>query len=317
MVLGGRLSPQHLVLFFAVAPTAINRMSHMTRSLPAWQQILARADRVFALLDLVPAVTDRPGAAVLPPVRGRVAFEGVTFSYRPGHGTPALSEIDFAVEPGETIAVVGPSGAGKTTLVSLLPRFFEPQSGRVTVDGRDLRDVTLLSLRSQIGLVSQDAILFNRSVGDNVGYGRLTATARDIRAAIEAANAAEFVDRLPAGLDTVVGERGVSLSAGQRQRLAIARAILRDPRLVILDEATSALDSESERLVQEALARFLAGRTTFIIAHRLSTVRHASRIVVLDGGRVVQLGPHEALLREGGLYRRLYDLQAGRPEASV
>jgi len=271
---------------------------------------------VFALLDLVPAVTDRPGTAVLPPVRGRLAFEGVTFSYRPGHGAPALSEIDFAVEPGETIAVVGPSGAGKTTLVSLLPRFFEPQSGRVTVDGRDLRDVTLLSLRSQIGLVSQDAILFNRSVGENVGYGRLTATAREIRVAIEAANAAEFVDRLPAGLDTVVGERGVSLSAGQRQRLAIARAILRDPRLVILDEATSALDSESERLVQEALARFLTGRTTFVIAHRLSTVRHASRIVVLDGGRVVQMGPHDVLLREGGLYRRLYDLQAGRPEAA-
>lgn len=309
MVLTGRLSPQHLVLFFAVAPTAINRLSHLTRSLPAWQQILARAGRVFALLDLVPAVTDKPGAPALGPIHGRITFDRVTFSYRPGHDEPALSDIDLEIFPGETVALVGPSGAGKTTLVSLLPRFFDPQAGRVLVDGQDVRDITLVSLRSQIGLVSQEAILFNRTIRENVEYGRLGAADEEIRAAISAANATEFVERLPRGLDTIVGERGASLSAGQRQRLAIARAILRNPRLVILDEATSALDSESERQVQAALGRFVAGRTTLIIAHRLSTIRHASRIVVLEGGRIVQTGTHDALLREGGLYRTLHDLQ--------
>ncbi len=309
MVFHGQMSPQRLVLFFTVAPTAINRLSHLTRLLPAWQQIVGRAERVFALLDLVPAVHDKPDALVLPRIVGAVRFEGVTFSYRPGHGRPALATIDIAVEPGETLAIVGPSGAGKSTLVSLLPRFFDPQAGRVLVDGHDLRDVTLVSLRSQIGLVSQESILFNRTIRDNVGYGRLGASDDEIRAALDAANASEFVDTLPHGIDTLVGERGVSLSAGQRQRLALARAVLRDPRLVILDEATSALDSANERLVQEAVGRFVAGRTTFVIAHRLSTIRQASRIVVLDRGILVQMGTHDTLVRQEGLYRRLYDLQ--------
>jgi subfamily B ATP-binding cassette protein MsbA len=309
MVLSGTMRPQHLVLFFTVAPTAINRISHMTRMMPVWQQLVARAQRVFALLDLVPAVRDKPGAVSLGPLRGHVVFERVSFGYQPRPAEPALVDVDLDIQPGETIAIVGPSGAGKTTLVSLLPRFFDPATGRILIDGHDVRDVTLVSLRSQIGLVSQDAILFNRTIRDNIGYGRPGATDADIEAAADAAYATEFVARLPQRFDTIVGERGVALSAGQRQRLAIARAVLRDPRLVILDEATSALDSESERLVQLALGRFVAGRTTLVIAHRLSTIRHASRIVVLDRGRVVQVGPHEVLIREEGLYRRLHDLQ--------
>jgi subfamily B ATP-binding cassette protein MsbA len=218
--------------------------------------------------------------------------------------------VDLTLRRGSVTALVGPSGAGKSTLAALLPRFMDPTAGRVTLDGIDLRDVTLASLRARIGLVTQDVVLFDDTVRRNVAYGRPDAKEADVREALAAANALAFVDALPEGLDTRVGEGGARLSGGQRQRLAIARALLKDPPILVLDEATSALDAESERAVQEALVRLMAGRTVLVIAHRLSTVRRADQLAVLDAGRIVETGRHADLLAAGGLYRRLHDLQA-------
>jgi ATP-binding cassette, subfamily B, bacterial MsbA len=238
-------------------------------------------------------------------VRG-IRFEGVTFRY---DDEAVLRDVSFEVAAGERIALVGPSGAGKTTLVNLLPRFYDVTSGRILLNGADLRDYTLRSLRRQIGLVTQETFLFNDSIAANIAYGSPDATRERIEEAARQAQAHEFVTALPQGYETVVGERGVRLSGGQRQRLAIARAILRNPPILILDEATSALDTESERLVQAALESVMAGRTVFAIAHRLSTITRCNRILVLDSGRVVESGTHSELLAAGGLYRRLYDLQ--------
>ncbi len=313
-VIRGRMAPEYFIWFFAVAPIASSYVGRLARIGPIRQQIAGATGRVFALLDQVPSVRDREAAAALPPVRGRVTFDRVSFRYAANGGGAALTEIDLDVPPGQSVALVGPSGAGKTTLVSLILRFFDPTSGTVSIDGRNLRDVTLASLRSAIGLVSQDAILFSQTVGDNIRYGRLDASPADVRAAAQAANALEFIERLPDGFDTPVGERGVTLSAGQRQRIAIARALLRDPRILILDEATSALDSESEQLVQSAVQRVVRGRTTFVIAHRFSTLREVDRIVVIDQGRIVQAGTHDELIVLPGLYQRLYALQALAPD---
>jgi subfamily B ATP-binding cassette protein MsbA len=283
-----------------------------TRTNLALQQALASARRVFEVLDAPNDVADRAGAAPLPGLAREIRFERVTFAY-PG-GEPVLHDIDLVLPRGSVTAIVGPSGGGKSTLASLLPRFMDPTAGRVTVDGTDLRDVTLASLRARIGLVTQDVVLFDETVRRNVAYGTPEVPEARIREALTAANALTFVDALPEGLDTRVGEGGARLSGGQRQRLAIARALLKDPPILVLDEATSALDAESERAVQEALGRLMAGRTTLVIAHRLSTVRRADQLAVVEAGRIVERGSHGDLLASGGLYRRLHDLQVFEAE---
>jgi subfamily B ATP-binding cassette protein MsbA len=270
------------------------------------QEALAAAQRVFSVLDLEPAIVDRPGAPVLNPLSRDITYRQVAFSYG---DDDVLRDIDFTVNKGDMLALVGPSGAGKTTLLNLLPRFYEVTTGAILIDGVDIREVSLASLRAQIGVVTQQTILFNETVRYNVAYGRLEATESEIIQALRAAHAYDFVMALPQGLDTVIGEQGIRLSGGERQRLAIARALLKDPPILILDEATSSLDSESEREVQQALDRLIEGRTTLVIAHRLSTVRHADRLVVMDGGHIVETGAHEELLRVDGLYKRLYDMQ--------
>jgi subfamily B ATP-binding cassette protein MsbA len=276
------------------------------------QQGLAAAKRIFEVLDAEPTVVDSPRPRPLFGLREAIRFERVGFSYVPG--VPVLREIELAIRRGEVLALVGPSGGGKSTLVDLLPRFHDPTEGRITLDGIDLREFRLADLRALIGLVTQETILFEGTVRENIAYGRLSAGASEIEAAAAAANAREFIERMPRKYDTGIGERGALLSGGQRQRLAIARAILRNPEILVFDEATSSLDTESEALVQAAVDNLLKDRTAIVIAHRLSTVRHADRIAVVDEGRIVQLGGHEELLAQGGLYRRLYAMQFREPE---
>jgi len=282
----------------------VNRISEMNTVL---HNSLAAIERIFEVFDTAPEVTERPKARRLPRLKGEIAFEHVDFGYTPER--LILSGIDLRIRAGEVVALVGPSGAGKTTLVQLIPRFYDPTAGRVLADGIDLREVTLRSLRGQIGIVAQDTILFSGTVRENILYGKPDASDEELLAVARAAHVEEFIADLPEGYDTLLGERGTKLSGGQRQRLAIARAFLIDPRILILDEATSALDSESERLIQDALGRLMRDRTCVIIAHRLSTVLHADRIVVQDEGRIVQTGPHARLVEQDGLYRRLYETQ--------
>jgi subfamily B ATP-binding cassette protein MsbA len=273
-----------------------------------FQSALGATQRIFELLDLEAGIADGPGAYDLPQIVGRVQFERVSFEYE--SSLPVLRQVSLTVQPGQVVALVGPSGAGKTTLVNLIPRFYDVTAGCITIDGHDLRQVTRLSLRKQIGIVPQEAVLFSDTIRTNISYGRLEATQVEIEAAARAANAHEFIVSMPQGYDTRVGERGIKLSGGQRQRVAIARAILKDPRILILDEATSSLDSESEYLVQEALERLMKSRTTFVIAHRLSTIVNADWIVVLDRGQIVEQGTHADLLaRQDGLYRKLHAMQ--------
>lgn len=267
---------------------------------------LSAAERVFSMLDVPNEVVEKPDAVVLQGVGKGVRYEDVTFTY--GHD-PVLRSITLDVAPGEIVALVGGSGAGKSTLVNLLPRFYDVTNGRITVDGVDVRDTTLHSLRTLMGFVTQEVILFNDTVRNNIAYGRADVADQEVIDAAQAANAHEFISQLPQGYDTEIGESGVLLSGGQRQRLAIARALFKDPPILILDEATSALDTESERLVQQALNNLMRGRTTLVIAHRLSTIRSAHKIVVLDKGRIVEVGTHEQLLAHRGVYRKLYDLQ--------
>jgi len=283
--------------------TPIKRLSRANNVV---QQATACYDRIQEVLCAVPQIQDRPNAYPLPPVNGQVRFEKVGFSY---DFRPVLVDVDFEVKPRENVALVGLSGAGKTTIVSLLARFYEPNAGRITVDGIDIREVTLSSLRSQIGLVTQDIILFNDTVRNNIAYGLDSVSDESVIAAAKAAECHTFIMELPQGYGSAIGEKGGLLSVGQRQRLALARALLKNPPILILDEATSALDSESERLIQTALANIMKGRTTFVVAHRLSTIRNADKILVIDKGRIVESGAHEELLRQEGIYRKLHDLQ--------
>jgi len=276
----------------------------------AAQQSLASAERIFDVLDSPTETNEDRGTMTAPTFDRSVEFEDVTFAY--DSDAVALADVTFTATKGEIVALVGASGAGKSTLIDLIPRFMEPTRGRITIDGVDLRDIRLEALRRLTGIVSQDTVLFNDTVRANVAFGRADATQAQLDAAASAANALGFIEALPQGWDTSLGERGTRLSGGQRQRLAIARALLSDPPILILDEATSALDAESERLVQEAIDRLLEGRTVFVIAHRLSTIQHADRILVLEGGRVVEQGTHDALLVSGGAYARLHAMQFDR-----
>lgn len=307
-VVTGQLSPGLFTLFIAALASLVSPFKRLSRIYSVNQQAMGAAQRVLEVLQTPPTIRAAPDAAPLPPFASTVAFDHVTFRY-PSSTAPVLSDVTLEARRGELVAIVGPSGAGKTTLVNLIPRLYDPTAGCVRIDGRAVTTVTLRSLREQIGIVTQETFLFHDTVRANIAVGQLGAGEAALVAAAGAAHAHEFIQRLPQGYDTVIGERGVKLSGGERQRLAIARALLRNPPILILDEATSQLDAESERLVQAALERLMEGRTVFVIAHRLATVRRADRIVVLDRGRISAVGRHDELLAQSGLYHHLCALQ--------
>jgi ATP-binding cassette subfamily B protein/subfamily B ATP-binding cassette protein MsbA len=314
--LGGQLTIGAILLFLSYLGSLYGPLEAVMYSTSTIQGAAGSAKRVWEVLQTEREVADKPGAIALPPARGQVRIENVTFGY--DRNRPILRQVSLEVQPGETVAIVGSTGAGKSTLVSLVPRFFDPWEGRVLIDGHDLREVQLKSLRNQVAIVLQESFLFPLSVAENIAYGRPGATMSEIEAAARAANAHEFVLRLPAGYQTVIGERGATLSGGERQRLAIARALLKQAPVLILDEPSSALDVETEGLLLEALDRLTRDKTTFIIAHRLSTVRRANRIVVLKNGQIVESGAHDELLAHGGLYAGFYHRQfAGSAAAST
>ena len=306
VILNG-MSPGAFIAFLVALFSLLRPFKRLSRVHSINQQALAAAERVFEITDTPNEIEDAPEAKALAPIKNEIQFKGVNFSY--GKDKKVLSDVDFNVRAGQVVALVGPSGGGKTTLVNLLPRFHDPITGSVAVDGTDIRNVTLRSLRDQIGLVTQETILFNDTVSANIAYGRSETSHKDIENAAKVANAHDFIMRMPEKYQTIIGDRGMKLSGGERQRLSIARAVLKNPPILILDEATSALDTESEMLVQEAIQNLMKGRTVLVIAHRLSTIKNADRILVLEGGKVAETGNHDELVKKDGIYRRLYELQ--------
>lgn len=312
-VINGTITAGSLVAFLTYAVNISNPIKRLTRVIGNIQKALAAAQRVFMIIDMPEEIAESRDAKQLPEVSGKVEFQNVSFAYDDKGNV--ITDLSFSVKPGEVIAIVGPSGAGKSTIANLLPRFYDVNKGDIKIDGHSVREVTLDSLREQVGIVPQETMLFNGSVYNNILYGRLDATKEEIEAAAKAANAHDFIMQLTDGYETKLGDRGVNLSGGQRQRIAIARAILKNPRILILDEATSALDTESERVVQEALDRLMVGRTSFVIAHRLSTVKNADKILVLEKGNLVESGTQDELLALDGLYAHLYKIQYRNKEA--
>jgi ATP-binding cassette, subfamily B, bacterial len=304
----GNMNPAQFLSFATGIVLLIDPISISTSNFNELKQAESSADRLFELLAVKPVLVEKPNAVVLPAVEGKVEFENVLFGYKASQ--PVLKGVSFTVNPGEVVALVGPSGSGKSSLVGLVPRFYDPQSGKVLIDGTDVRDVTFESLRRQIGIVPQETVLFSGTVAENIAYGQDSFDMEDVEKAAKIANAHSFISAFPKGYQTMLGERGTNLSGGQRQRIAIARAVLLDPRILILDEATSALDTESEALVQEALNRLMQGRTVLVVAHRLSTIRQADRILVIEQGDIREAGNHQELMAIGsGLYRQLYERQ--------
>lgn len=311
MVANGQMTFGSLGGFLALAIGLSSPIKRISKCYGKIQEFDVAAGRIYGIMDAEPEVKDRPDAVNMPSIEGRVVFDRVTFAYGPDDA-PAIKDFSYEVKAGRMVALVGPSGSGKSTLCNLLMRFYDVSSGAVSIDGLDVRAVTQKSLREHIGIVPQDIFLFSGTIYDNILYGRLDATEEEVKAAAEAAYVTEFVERLPGGFQTLVGERGLALSGGQRQRVAIARAVLKNPGLLILDEATSALDTDSEQMVQEALDRLLKNRTSFVVAHRLSTIYKADTILVLDQGRLAEHGTHQELLALDGLYARLYQTQFRR-----
>ncbi len=307
MAVLGQITVGTLVAFMAYMVSFYEPIRRLTDIDNIIQQAVAAADRIFELLDVTPDIKDEPGAVAVPEVRGELLFEDVHFRY--GDGEEVLHDVDFAVKAGEVVALVGPSGAGKTSIANLLCRFYDPTHGRILLDGHDLRELQVASLRSHVAVVLQDTFLFNGTVRRNLLYGKPDASPEELEAAAKAAYAHDFIMGMADGYDTEIGERGVKLSGGQRQRLALARAILADPRILILDEATSSVDAEAEYLIQQALEEVLKGRTALVIAHRLSTIRNANKIIALENGRIREIGRHGELLAANGLYSQLYQRQ--------
>jgi subfamily B ATP-binding cassette protein MsbA len=307
ILLEGTLAPETFFVFLVASLKLSSPLKYLSKLNEDVQPALAGCERIFAVLDTEPDVVEAVHPIPISGFEHQIHYDNVCFSYEQGDG-PVLHDVSFTIQRGEVVALVGPSGGGKSTLVDLLPRFYDPTSGWIEFDGHDLREVSLKDLRRQMGIVTQEVILFHDTVANNIAYGEKPDLKR-LEEAASAANAIDFIETLPQGFDTVIGERGVRFSGGQRQRIAIARAIYKNPPLLIFDEATSALDSESEMLVQQAVARLMENRTAIVIAHRLSTVLHADQIVVIEGGRIVETGSHSDLLARAGRYSRLYELQ--------